>query len=103
MTISKEERQRITLYTKNLKNVLQERYRQKFRVHTSQSLRPNPFIEVRVNNWETEIMPNDLRVIAVKIAYGENSNVSNWDDVNYGNIRRGGITLSYSQWSKIVG
>jgi hypothetical protein len=102
MAITQEQRNEITAFAKHLKEVLQYTYHQKFRVSTSSSVRTNPYIEVRVWTWETDIMPNELRRMAYTVAYGQPDPHVNWDDINSGNIRAGGITISYAQWKKLL-
>jgi hypothetical protein len=102
MAITPEQRKEITEFSKHLKEVLQRTYLQKFRVSTSSSVMANPYIEVRVWTWETDIMPNDLRRMAYTMVYGQPDTHVNWNDINSGNIRAGGITISYAQWKRLL-
>ena len=93
-----ENREDITFFTKSLKKFLEQKYGQKFKVRTFTQVSANPWIEVRVADWEHEKMPNDLRVAAVKLIGGE---PTDWEDVNYGNIRSGSVTLHYNEWKTL--
>ena len=92
--ITPEERAKAVAYTKKLKKVLNKDIG-KVKVEVGKSKRPNPFIRVFGD------IPNDFRVKVVK-ALGI-TGVLDMKNVDYGNIRANGVTLSYSDWIKVMG
>ena len=99
--ISKEERAEYVLYSRKLKKDLTKIIKKPIGVRVYKSQRPNPFIEVTLKNWRTDIIPNDFRKLIVK-KLGL-TGVVNMDDISYGNIREKSIALHYEQWKDVLG
>lgn len=98
--VTPEERKEYTAFSKKLKSVLNQKYPNLgLRVSTSGSVRPDPYIQISVKDWQTTSIPNELRTIAAK-AIG--ANPSDWNDIHYGNIRDTYITLNHSQWVEVM-
>lgn len=94
-----ENKNKFVEFSKELKTLLEKRTNLKFIRRVFKMVGNNPFIEVGLRDWEENKIPNDLRV---SIAKTLNFNVIDWDNVTYGNIREGYITLNYSDWLKVV-
>lgn len=86
-------------FSKELKAIIEKRTNLKFYRKVLKMVGNNPFIELGLIDWEENTIPNDLRTLIAKTL---NFEVSDWDNVNYGNIRDNYITLNYSDWVKII-
>ena len=99
--ISKEEWAQYPKYARKLKPYLQKLFKVPLKVRVIKQANHNPWIEIRVAKFGKDIIPNDFRVKAAK-AIGA-SNVRDWDNVNYGNIRVNSISLKHDIWVKLLG
>ena len=99
--ISKEEWAQYPKYARKLKPYLQKLFKVPLKVRVIKHAFSNPWIEIRVAKFGKDIIPNDFRVKAAK-AIGA-SNVRDWDNVNYGNIRVNSISLKHDIWVKLLG
>ena len=99
--ISKEEWAQYPAYARKLKPYMQKLLKVPLKVRVIKQAGPNPWIEIRVAKFGKDIIPNDFRVKAAK-AIGA-SNVRDWDNVNYGNIRVNSISLKHDIWVKLLG
>ena len=99
--ISKEEWAQYPKYARKLKPYMQKLLKVPLKVRVIKQAGPNPWIEIRVAKFGKDIIPNDFRVKAAK-AIGA-SNVRDWDNVNYGNIRVNSISLKHDIWVKLLG
>jgi ribosomal protein S18 len=58
------------------------------------------FVEMGPKNWEQDEMPNDLRKkVVVKVF---NAIPQNFENVNYGNVRKEAVTLTVPQWTQLL-
>lgn len=99
--VEPEERAKYVAYAKALKAKLTKDFGVPLKSRVLKSQRPNPFIEIRVADYEKDVIPNDFRVKVAK-ALGHQA-VRDWDNVVYGNIMKNSVTLYYSEWVKVLG
>jgi hypothetical protein len=99
--LESEDRPAVTAYVRELKKVLQKQWGFKIRAKTSGSKKPNPFIGVAPIKWQTDKIPNEFRKKAMQATGG--GKPRNPDDISYGNIGPGRVTLNYNEWFKIMG
>ena len=97
--INKEQRKKHIEYSKQIKKVLDEKTNLKLRRRVLKMVGDNPFIELSVNDWENEEIPNNLRVLVCKAL---DITPLNLENVDYGNIKTGGITLYLREWVLVM-
>jgi hypothetical protein len=61
----------------------------------------NPWIEVRVARFGKDVIPNDFRKRALKAIGG--GRPRDMDNIHYGNITAGSVSLKHDQWVKMLG
>lgn len=98
--ITPEERKIYTEYSKNLKSKLSKELGVPIKVTASKSVMSNPYIEVRVANYEKDVIPNEFRK---KVMDKMGWNPMDPNNINYGNVRSNSIALRYSEWVKVMG
>lgn len=97
--INKEERKKHIEFSKEILKQLQERTGLKLRRRVLKMVGNNPFIEMRVNDWENDEINNELlKIICITL----NHTPLNWDCIKYGNISNKGITLHLREWERVL-
>ena len=71
------------------------------RVRVIKQANHNPWIEVRVARFGKDIIPNDFRKKALKAIGG--GRPRDMDNITYGNITAGSISMKHDQWVKLLG
>ena len=99
--ISKEEWAEYPKYARKLKPYMKRLLKIPVKVRVIKQANHNPWIEVRVARFGKDVIPNDFRVKAAK-NIGARS-VRDWDNVNYGNITAGSVSMYHSDWVKLLG
>ena len=95
--ISPEERSAEAQIGKMVKQVLSQKFGLPLKVRVIPSQRPNTWIDV----WSPSApIPNEFRAEVAK-SIGA-TNVLDWNNVNYGNIRENSVSLHVSQWKKVL-
>ena len=96
--INQELRKEHINFSKEILKLLENKTNLKLKRRVLKMVGNNPFIELRVNDWETdEINNNILKAICLKL----NIMPLDWDNIRYGNISNKGITLYLSEWENI--
>lgn len=86
-------------FNNNLKRIFKDELKLKVRVGINY---PHNWPNVRyVGVWTDEVIPNDIRKLAVLEVYGKLDGVMNLQDINYGNIQDHRISLSPTQWNSL--
>ena len=99
MGINKELRKEHIIFSKEIVKTLNKLSGLKLKRRVLKMVGDNPFIEIRVNNWETDKINNDiLKTICETLKI----NPSNWEKISYGNISNKGITLYLREWVLIM-
>ena len=99
--ISKDEWAQYPKYARKLKPYMQRLLKVPVKVRVIKQANHNPWIDVRVARFGKDVIPNDFRVKAAKTIGA--SGVRDWDNVSYGNIKSGSISLKYDEWVKLLG
>ena len=97
--IDKEQRKEHIKFSKEILKILQEKTGVKLKRRVLKMVGNNPFIEIRVNNWEIDEIPNDiLKIVCLKLGIAP----LNWDSISYGNISNKGLTLYLNEWVRVL-
>ncbi|MBT4208417.1 hypothetical protein HOE22_08750, partial [Candidatus Woesearchaeota archaeon] len=99
--ISKDEWSEYPKYARKLKPYMKRLLKVPVKVRVIKQANHNPWIDVRVARFGKDVIPNDFRVKAAKTIGA--SGVRDWDNVSYGNIKSGSISLKYDEWVKLLG
>jgi hypothetical protein len=99
--ISKDEWAQYPAYARKLKPYMRRLLKIPVKVRVIKQANHNPWIEIRVARFGKDVIPNDFRVKAAK-NIGARS-VRDWDNVNYGNITAGSVSMYHSDWVKLLG
>ena len=71
------------------------------RVRVIKQANHNPWIDVRVARYGKDVIPNDFRKRALKVTGG--GRPRDMDNINYGNITAGSVSMKHDQWVKLLG
>ena len=99
--ISKEEWSEYPKYARKLKPYMRRLLKIPVKVRVIKQANHNPWIDVRVARSGKDIIPNDFRKRALKVIGG--GRARDMDNINYGNIRTGSVSLKYDEWVKLLG
>ena len=99
--ISKEEWSEYPKYARKLKPYMRRLLKVPVKVKVIKQANHNPWIDVRVARSGKDIIPNDFRKRALKVIGG--GRARDMDNINYGNIRTGSVSLKYDEWVKLLG
>jgi len=97
--IDKEKRKEHIKFSKEIQKILQLRTGLKLKRRVLKMVGNNPFIEIRVYDWENDEIKNDiLKIICIEL----NIEPLNWEKIQYSNISNKGITLYFLEWVQIM-
>ena len=97
--ITKEERKQYIEISKEIQKTLNSLSDLKLKRRVLKMVGNNPFIEIRVNNWETDEINNDiLKTICETLKMSP----SNLNKIVYGNISNKIITLYLREWLLVM-
>jgi len=86
-----------------LKRYMKDKYGIKIWTRSIKSVRPfdQQFYDIVVDWREGETIPNEFRqeIIEKIMPYAK---ITNWDNINYGNIRSTYVTLTVEEWKKLL-
>jgi hypothetical protein len=99
--ISKEEWSEYPKYARKLKPYMRRLLKIPVKVRVIKQANHNPWIDVRVARSGKDVIPNDFRKRALKVIGG--GRARDMDNINYGNIRTGSVSLKYDEWVKLLG
>ena len=99
--ISKDEWAQYPKYARKLKPYMKKLLKVPVRVRVIKQANHNPWIEVRVARFGKDIIPNDFRKKALKVTGG--GRPRDMDNITYGNITAGSISMKHDQWVKLLG
>jgi hypothetical protein len=99
--ISKDEWAQYPKYARKLKPYMKKLLKVPVRVRVIKQANHNPWIEVRVARFGKDIIPNDFRKKALKAIGG--GRPRDMDNITYGNISAGSISMKHDQWVKLLG
>ena len=99
--ISKDEWAQYPKYARKLKPYMKKLLKVPVRVRVIKQANHNPWIEVRVARFGKDIIPNDFRKKALKAIGG--GRPRDMDNITYGNITAGSISMKHDQWVKLLG
>ena len=58
---------------------------------------------IRLSTWGSDKeIPNNCRKIIINAVYGDDHNVLNLSDINYGNIQKFSVAISPEEWVKVL-
>jgi len=96
--INKELRKEHINFSKEILKLLEIKTNLKLKRRVLKMVGNNPFIEIRVKNWEIDKINNNiLKDICLKL----NITPLDWENISYGNISNKGITLNLKDWGKL--
>ena len=99
--ISKEEWAEYPKWARKLKPYMKRLLKIPVKVRVIKQANHNPWIEVRVARFGKDIIPNDFRKRALKAIGG--GRPRDMDNIHYGNITAGSVSLKHDQWVKMLG
>ena len=99
--ISKEEWSEYPKYARKLKPYMRRLLKIPVKVRVIKQANHNPWIDVRVARFGKDVIPNDFRKRALKAIGG--GRPRDMDNITYGNITAGSVSLKYDQWVKLLG
>jgi hypothetical protein len=99
--ISKEEWAEYPKYARKLKPYMRRLLKIPVKVRVIKQANHNPWIDVRVARFGKDVIPNDFRKRALKAIGG--GRPRDMDNITYGNITAGSVSLKYDQWVKLLG
>ena len=99
--ISKEEWAEYPKWARKLKPYMKRLLKIPVKVRVIKQANHNPWIEVRVARFGKDVIPNDFRKRALKAIGG--GRPRDMDNIHYGNITTGSVSLKHDQWVKMLG
>ena len=99
--ISKEEWAEYPKWARKLKPYMKRLLKIPVKVRVIKQANHNPWIEVRVARFGKDVIPNDFRKRALKAIGG--GRPRDMDNIHYGNITAGSVSLKHDQWVKMLG
>ena len=99
--ISKEEWAEYPKWARKLKPYMKRLLKIPVRVRVIKQANHNPWIDVRVARYGKDVIPNDFRKRALKVTGG--GRPRDMDNINYGNITAGSVSMKHDQWVKLLG
>jgi len=99
--ISKDEWAQYPKYARKLKPYMRRLLKIPVKVRVIKQANHNPWIDVRVARFGKDVIPNDFRKRALKAIGG--GRPRDMDNITYGNITAGSVSLKYDQWVKLLG
>ncbi len=99
--ISKEEWSEYPKYARKLKPYMRRLLKIPVKVRVIKQANHNPWIDVRVARFGKDVIPNDFRKRALKAIGG--GRPRDMDNITYGNITAGSVSLKYDEWVKLLG
>ena len=100
--ISKEEWAEYPKYARKLKPYMKRLLKIPVKVRVIKQANHNPWIEIRVARFGKDVIPNDFRKRALKVI-GGGSRARDMDNIHYGNITAGSVSMHHSDWVKLLG